>query len=53
MKKTIVPVSLIRVWPPQSLAIQFSSIQYVAWRSESTNFEAAFAAFENCASLCR
>jgi len=30
--KYIIPVSFLTEWPPQSLAIQFSTTQYINWK---------------------
>ena len=37
--KIIVPVNLLARWPPQCLAIQFATTQYVSWPHSNTNME--------------
>ncbi|XP_064481649.1 uncharacterized protein LOC135394707 isoform X2 [Ornithodoros turicata] len=32
--KFVIPVNFLKTWPPNHLAIQFASIQYVNWRTE-------------------
>ncbi|EEC15163.1 hypothetical protein IscW_ISCW010870 [Ixodes scapularis] len=33
--KFVIPVNFLRTWPPNHLAIQFASIQYIDWRKPS------------------
>ena len=39
-QKQIVPISFLDHWPPECLAIQFASTQYISWKSQA-DFEKA------------
>lgn len=34
MEKLIIPVSFLETWPPDSLAIQFQTLQFIPWKSD-------------------
>ncbi|XP_013786054.2 uncharacterized protein LOC106470075 isoform X1 [Limulus polyphemus] len=40
MAKVIIPVNFLDYWPPECLAIQFSSVQYIPWKSSKDIEEA-------------
>lgn len=34
LQKTIIPISFLEQWPPECLAIQFASTQYIPWKPQ-------------------